>query len=81
MSKMKQKLFNHDELGAVMTADNSMANMETKFSQLFDQMLLDFVHTKLELYKKLSEPNVNQQLKRHWFDGAFRHYHGGVDRV
>jgi type I restriction enzyme R subunit len=76
MSRMRQKLLNHGELEAVMTADNSIANMEAKFSQLFDQMLLDFVHNKLDLYKKLSEPNVNQQLKRHWFDGAFRQYHG-----
>lgn len=78
MSRMKQKLFQHDALEAVMTADNSLTNMEAKFSQLFDQMLLEFVHNKLDLYKKLSEPNVNQQLKRHWFDGAFRQYHGGA---
>jgi type I restriction enzyme R subunit len=78
MSRMKQKLFQHDELAAAMTADNSLTNMEAKFSQLFDQMLLEFVHNKLDLYKKLSEPNVNQQLKRHWFDGAFREYHGGA---
>jgi type I restriction enzyme R subunit len=77
LSHMKQKLFLHDELEAVMTADNSLTNMEAKFSQLFDQMLLEFVHNKLDLYKKLSEPNVNQQLKRHWFDGAFRQFHGG----
>lgn len=76
MSRMKQKLFQHGELEAVMTADNSLANMEAKFSQLFDQMLLEFVHNKLDLYKKLSEPNVNQQLKRHRFDGAYREYHG-----
>ncbi len=78
MSRMKQKLFEHDELAAAMTADNSLTNMEAKFSQLFDQMLLEFVHNKLDLYKKLSEPNVNQQLKRHWFDGAYREYHGGM---
>lgn len=78
MSRMKQKLFEHGELAAAMTADNSLTNMEAKFSQLFDQMLLEFVHNKLDLYKKLSEPNVNQQLKRHWFDGAFRQYHGAA---
>jgi type I restriction enzyme R subunit len=78
MGTMKQKLFSHEALAAVMTADNSLANMQAKFDQLFDQMLLAFVHNKLELYKKLSEPNVNQQLKRHWFDGAFRYFHGGT---
>jgi type I restriction enzyme R subunit len=77
MGAMKQKLFSHEALAAAMTADNSLANMQAKFNQLFDQMLLEFVHNKLELYKKLSEPNVNQQLKRHWFDGAFRYFHGG----
>jgi hypothetical protein len=31
-------------------------------------LLLEFVHTKLDLYKKLTEPKVNEMLKRQWFE-------------
>jgi hypothetical protein len=37
-----------------------------------DEVLLDFVHTKLELYKKLSEAKVNEMLKSKWFAGYLR---------
>ena len=31
---------------------------------MLDRLLLEFVHTKLDLYKKLTEPKVNEMLKR-----------------
>ena len=36
--------------------------------QVLDRLLLEFVHTKLDLYKKLTEPKVNEMLKRQWFE-------------
>ena len=30
--------------------------------------VLEFVHTKLDLYKKLTKPKVNEMLKRQWFE-------------
>jgi hypothetical protein len=39
-----------------------------KFNQVLDQLLLEFVHTKLDLYKNLTEPKVNEILKRQWFE-------------
>jgi len=37
-----------------------------KAAILFGEM--EFVNTKLELYKKLSEPQVNAYIKQKWFD-------------
>jgi type I restriction enzyme R subunit len=39
-----------------------------KFNEVLDRLLLEFVHTKLDLYKKLTEPKVNEMLKRQWFE-------------
>jgi len=66
------KVENHEELLAVMQADNPIDVKRYKFEKVLDEMLLEFVHTKLELYKKLTEPKVNEMLKRRWFDGLAR---------
>ncbi len=49
-------------------ADNPRDAKVYKFNQVLDQLLLEFVHTKLDLYKKLTEPKVNEMLKRQWFE-------------
>ena len=59
----------HEGLQAVMQADNPRDVKRYKFNQVLDEMLLEFVHIKLDLYKKLTEPKVNAMLKRQWFDG------------
>ncbi|OON65472.1 hypothetical protein B0919_24140 [Hymenobacter sp. CRA2] len=38
---------------------------------MLDQDLLDFIHTKLDLYNKLSENIANAQLKRLWFGSCW----------
>ena len=44
--------------------DNTETNKRYKFDQVIDEILLDFVNSKLELYTKLSKPEVNADLKR-----------------
>ncbi len=61
-------------LQAVMQADNTRQAMRDKFEKVLDALLLEFVHNKLELYKKLTEPNVNQHFKNRWFDGYVQQY-------
>jgi hypothetical protein len=50
----------------------SEAERQVEFYQSFrnvmDRLLLEFVHTKLDLYKKLTEPKINEMLKRQWFE-------------
>ena len=43
--------------------DNTETNKRYKFDKVIDGILLDFVTSKLELYTKLSKPNVNASLK------------------
>jgi type I restriction enzyme R subunit len=42
------------------------------FSWDSSTLILDFVHTKLDLYKKLSDPKVNTMFKNKWFEGFYR---------
>jgi type I restriction-modification system DNA methylase subunit len=52
----------------VFQADNPRDAKVYKFNQVLDRLLLEFIHTKLDLYKKLTEPKVNEMLKRQWFE-------------
>ncbi|MGI6740130.1 MAG: type I restriction endonuclease subunit R [Brevefilum sp.] len=68
IQRIKEKLDADENLTAVLVADNTREAKENKFNETLDELLLNFVHTKLDLYKKLTEPNVNQMLKRQWFE-------------
>ena len=65
-------------LHAVMTGDNTIENKRYKFNQVLDALLLHFVHNKLDLYKKLSEPKVNTFFKQKWFDGYNKRFNYGL---
>ena len=69
IQNIKIKLEENEELQAVMQADNPPDVVRYKFNQVIDQILLEFVHTKLDLYKKLTDPKVNELFKRRWFEG------------
>jgi len=74
MEIMHEKLETHPELLAVMNPQNTIENIQYKFNKVVDELLLDFVNTKLDLYKKLTDPKVNEFFKRIWFDGFQRQY-------
>ena len=58
-----RKVHENDELRQVIEGDNTDTNKRYKFDQVIDEILLDFVNSKLELYTKLSKPEVNADLK------------------
>jgi type I restriction enzyme R subunit len=72
IGRMQEKLRKRDDLREVMTSSNTLENMRYKFDKVVDDLLLDFVHTKLDLYKKLSDPKVNPIFKSKWFEGYLR---------
>ena len=72
IGRMQEKLKEDDDLLSVMTSDNTLENKRYMFEKAIDQILLEFVHTKLDLYKKLSDPKVNPTLKSKWFEGYLR---------
>jgi type I restriction enzyme R subunit len=77
IERMEEKLHEHEELREVMNSNNTLDNMKYKFDQVVDDLLLDFVNTKLGLYKKLSDPKVNPMFKSKWFEGYRRQFDSG----
>jgi type I restriction enzyme R subunit len=69
IGRMKEKLESHEGLKEAANSDNTMENIRYKFNKTVDELLLEFVHTKLDLYKKLSDEKVNKHLKEKWFQG------------
>ena len=59
-----QKVREHEELRQVIEGDNTETNKRYKFNQVIDDILLDFVNSKLDLYTKLSQEELNADLKR-----------------
>ena len=68
IQRIRTSLEADESLLAVLNADNPRDAKVYKFNQVLDRLLLEFVHTKLDLYKKLTEPKVNDMLKRQWFE-------------
>ena len=66
-----RKVHENDELRQVIEGDNTDTNKRYKFDQVIDEILLDFVNSKLELFTKLSKPEVNADLKRELYQ-AYR---------
>ena len=66
-----RKIQANEELRLVIEGDNTDTNKRYKFDQVIDEILLDFVNSKLELYTKLSKPEVNADLKHELYQ-AYR---------
>ena len=67
LETMHQKVRENEELRQVIDGDNSESNKRYKFDEVFDEILLGFVNSKLDLYKKLSQPEIKADLKRHLY--------------
>jgi type I restriction enzyme R subunit len=55
------------DLAGAFVPQNSEQNIKDKFDKVLDEVLYEFVNTKLDLFNKLSENKANAQLKRLWF--------------
>ncbi|NOR77712.1 MAG: hypothetical protein GQ523_04655 [Methanophagales archaeon] len=69
LKRIKEKLEENEELRAVMNEKNTPENIRYKFDKVVDSILLGFVNTKIDLFKKLTDPAVNATFKQKWFDG------------
>ena len=54
--------------------NNSRENIKHKFDKVVDALLLDYVTSKTELFKKLTEPKVNHLFKNKWFGEYYQQY-------
>ena len=64
IATIHQKVHDHEELRQVIEGDNTETNKWYKFEQVVEDILLGFVNSKLELFTKLSQPEVKADLKR-----------------
>ena len=51
-----------------MNSNNTKENIKYKFDKVLEKIILEFHNDKLGLYQKLTDPNVNELLKKRWFD-------------
>ena len=72
LDKMKEKIMAKEELMEFFNPDNTRDNIKEKFYHELDEELLNFITTKLDLYKKLTEEKTNIMLKRLWFNELYR---------
>ena len=68
---IRRKMLAHETLRLVMEGDNTESNKQHKFGEVFKDVLLEFVESKLELYNKLSKPEINEYLKRRLYQDYF----------
>ena len=74
IERMKFKLEENEGLQAVMNENNTLENIRYKFDKVVDSLLLGFVNNKIDLYKKLTDPNVNAMFKQKWFEGYYHQF-------
>ncbi|MDE0556289.1 MAG: type I restriction endonuclease subunit R, partial [Candidatus Poribacteria bacterium] len=67
IATIHQKVLENEELRRVIEGENTETNKRYKFDRVIDDILLDFVNSKLELYTKLSKPEINDYLKQHLY--------------
>ncbi len=76
---INRKVNENEELRQVIDGDNTETNKRYKFDQVIDEMILDFVNSKLDLYKKLSKSDVNEDLKNQLYQ-AYREQSSAAHR-
>jgi len=74
-----QKMHENEELRQVIAGDNTETNKEYKFNQVFDEILLSFVNSRLDLFTKLSQPEINKDLKRQLYQAYLEQSSSSVE--
>ena len=69
--KMKDNVYQNQDLMSFFNKNNSKANIEDKFNDIIDDELLNFIDSKLSLYNKLTEDRINKEFKRLWFNEIY----------
>ena len=64
IANIHQKVHENEALRQVIEGDNTDTNKRYKFEQVIDEILLGFVNSKLDLYNKLTQEEINADLKR-----------------
>ena len=79
VEKIVEKYTSNEEFQLVVQGNNTLENKRYKSDQVIDDLLHDFVNTKLDLYKKLTDDIPNSILKQKLFEGVIAS--GSVNEV
>jgi type I restriction enzyme, R subunit len=70
MKRIETRLNENEKLKTVMlNRTNTDEGRRHTFDEEVDELLLDFVNTKVQLYNKLTDVRVNAEFKKKWFAG------------
>ena len=72
IATIHRKVNESEELRQVIEGDNSERNRRFTFNKVINEILLEFVNTKLELYTKLSKPEIKSELTEHLYKAYLR---------
>ena len=62
LASIHQKVHENEELRQVIEGDNTETNKRYKFEQVIDDILFGFIDSKLDLYNKLTQPEIKADL-------------------
>ena len=77
---IQRKVNESEELRQAVEVNNSEDNIRYMFNQVFQDILLEFVNNKVELFNKLSKPDINADLKHRLYQ-AYRQQVGSTAQV
>ena len=66
IERMQLKLSKNQALKKAMTSTTALEKMKFNFDKAVDDLLLDFIGAKLDLY--MTEPKINMIFKSKWFE-------------
>ena len=72
IDRLQKKLRENQELRKLMTSTSALGKMKFKFDKVVDDLLLDFIGTRLDLYIRLTEPEANMFFKSKLFENFRR---------
>jgi len=73
LERIQQQVKDDPDLAAVMDANNTDQAKWEKFDQTVDKMMREFVRTKLDLYKKIKQEDIDATLKHIWYEEYQKH--------
>ena len=72
IDRLQTKLQEDNELQKLFTSTDALEKMKFKFDELVDDLLLNLISTKIDLYIKLTKPEINMFFKSKWFETFLR---------
>ena len=70
---IQQKVHENEELRQVFEGNNTEENIRYKFNEVFENILFELVNNRLDLYNKLSEPDINASIKELLYGTYIKH--------